>query len=232
MAMIRDNVARIRDRIAAICPKAGRHPEEITLVGVTKFASIEDIDQAVAAGINDIAENRVQEAQKKFPLVNPAGRKLTRHLIGHLQTNKVKAALNICDLIQSVDSLKLAGEIERQAAQAGRVADILMQVNTARETQKYGIAPEEALPLIGEVLKLPKVRILGLMAMAPFTEDAKVISACFGDLRRLKENIERSFPDKPGVQMKYLSMGMSHDFEIAIAEGANMVRIGTAIFKE
>ena len=230
--MICDNVAKVRERIALACKKVGRDPQEITLIGVTKFAPLSAINEAVAAGIEHIAENRVQEAQNKFPLVVPSARKLTKHLIGHLQTNKVKDVLKVVDLIQSVDSIKLAEEIERQAAKNGKVFEVLLQVNTAREEQKYGAAPEDIESIIEAILPLAHIKVMGLMAMAPFTDELSRVANSFQDLRKINERLQHEFSGQANVQLKYLSMGMSSDFEIAIAEGSNMVRIGTAIFKE
>ncbi len=230
--MISDNVTRIKDRIAAICQTIGRNPQDITLVAVTKFASIEKIKEAIAAGITHIAENKVQEGQHKYALVDKAGKKVTCHLIGHLQTNKAKDALKIFDLIQSVDSLKLAHEIDKQTAKLGRTAEILVQVNTSGEAQKYGCPPQEAIRLIEAILTLGNVRIKGLMTMAPLTEDEKRVAATFSGLRKIQDQAKKQFQGQNNFTPQYLSMGMSQDFEIALKEGANMLRIGSAIFKE
>ena len=136
--MIQENLSRLRENVAGACRSAGRRPEEITLVGVTKFIPVEIIQEAIRAGLTDIAENRVQEAEKKFPLLSKSNPQIKRHLIGHLQSNKAKDAVAVCDLIQSVDSLKLADEIEKHAAKINKTADILMQFNTAQEPQKFG----------------------------------------------------------------------------------------------
>ena len=230
--MIKDNVVKVQSDIAAACRSAGRDPLEVALVAVTKFVPVEVIAEAIAAGIEHIAENRVQEAQKKFPALLAQNPRVTGHIIGHLQTNKVKDALAVAHLIQSVDSARLADEIDKQAAKLNKTADILVQVNTAREPQKSGAAPEEALGLIEYISKLEHVRVLGLMAMAPLTDDEGMIRRAFSDLRDIRDNVLKSFSGHPKVNMKYLSMGMSSDMRIAIEEGSNMVRVGSMIFHQ
>jgi pyridoxal phosphate enzyme (YggS family) len=230
--MIRENLNRVRDEINDICRSAGRNSDEITLVGVTKFAPVEAIQEAMRAGMTDIAENRVQEAEKKFPLCAATNPEIRRHLIGHLQTNKAKDAIAVCDLIQSVDSLKLAQEIQKQALKVQKTVNILVQFNTAREPQKFGASPEEAPALIEAVGALSHIRIQGLMAMAPYTEDEGTIRRAFSDLREIRDQIQQRFSGHPRTDMKILSMGMSSDYRIAIEEGSNMVRVGSAIFKE
>lgn len=229
--MIHGRILEIQNKISIICKRLGRNPKEITLIGVTKFASVEKIKEAVAAGLTNLAENKVQEAQKKFPELKKAYPQLKCHLIGHLQTNKVKAALQVCDLIQSVDSLKLAQEIEKQAEKSGWDAEILVQVKTSGEEQKFGANPDTVLQLIAEISKFKRVKILGLMTMAPFIDDQDIVRRCFRQLREIRDAAEKKFKGRPNVAMKYLSMGMTEDFEIALEEGSNMIRIGRAIFE-
>ena len=229
--MIQDNVNQIQENISSICRKLGRNPQEITLVGVTKFAENDKIEAALAAGIVHIAENRVQEGKRKYPLIKGSGAKIMKHLIGHLQTNKVKDALKIFDLIQSVDSLKLAQEIEKEAAKLGRTFDILVQINTSGEEQKYGLAPADTMTLFDALANFKFIRVLGLMAMAPLTEDQEIVRDSFRKLRMHRDQITEHFKGSNTVEMKYLSMGMSQDFSLALEEGSNMVRIGSAIFK-
>lgn len=229
--MIKDNLLRLRQDFADACRKAGRNPDEVTLVGVTKFIPLEDIQQAIDAGLTDIAENRVQETEAKFPQLKAANPGIKRHLIGHLQSNKAKDAAVQVDLIQSVDSIKLALEIEKQAIKLNKSVDILLQFNTAREEQKFGADPAEAQTLVETVSKLTRVQVKGLMAMAPYTEDQGVIRKTFADLRGIRETITKNFAGHPSIEMKYLSMGMSSDYKIAIEEGSNMVRVGSALFK-
>ncbi|MBL8014306.1 MAG: YggS family pyridoxal phosphate-dependent enzyme [Candidatus Omnitrophica bacterium] len=230
--MIKENLSRLRQDFADACRLSGRKPEEVTLVGVTKFISNEDIQEAIDAGLTDIAENRVQEAEKKFVSLSQANPKIKRHLIGHLQSNKAKDAIAVCDLIQSVDSIKLIQEIEKQALKINKSVDVLLQFNTAHEPQKFGADPSEALPLLECVGRLTRVRVLGLMAMAPFTEDQGIIRRTFADLRGLRDLAVKNFSGHPAIEMKYLSMGMSSDYTIAIEEGSNMVRVGSALFKK
>ena len=229
--MIKDNVLKVCNDIADACRRAGRDPSEVTLVAVTKFAPVEAIAEAIAAGVEHIAENRVQEAQKKFPGLLARYPHVTGHIIGHLQTNKARDAIQAAGLIQSVDSTRLADEINKQAAKLNKASDILEQFNTGREPQKSGAAPEEALGLIEHISRLEHVRVMGLMAMAPFTEDEGIVRKAFSDLRDIRDHVLKGFSGHAKVNMKYLSMGMSSDMRIAIEEGSSMVRVGSAIFK-
>ncbi len=228
--MIKDNITQIQNQIAQVCKRLGRNPDEITLIGVTKLAPVEKIKESIQAGIRHVAENKVQEGQAKYPPLNELGIPVTKHMIGHLQTNKAKHALEYFDVIQSVDSLKLAQEIEKQAAKRNKVADILGQVNTANEEQKYGTTTEEAVALVDQIAQLPHVRILGMMVIAPYTEDKSIVRKCFQDLRLVRDQVKAKYLNNEKVQMKYLSMGMSDDYEIALEEGSNMIRVGRAIY--
>lgn len=228
--MIRDRILKLQSNISLICQRLGRDPKEITLVGVTKYATFSMIEEAVSYGLTHIAENKVQEALKKFSQLKFPGRKITRHMIGHLQTNKARDALTIFDMIQSVDSVKLASAIDKQALRLKRRADVLIQVNTSGEAQRFGIAPKETLPLMKETIKLSNLRILGLMTMAPLTDDKEAIRRSFRKLKELQGEAVQEFGVYENFEMKYLSMGMSGDYEIALEEGSNMIRIGRAIF--
>lgn len=225
--MIGDNISRILDKITAICQRIGRDPGEIVLVGVTKFADVSQVNEAIQFGLRHIGENKVQEAQKKFSLIKDSDFKVIRHMIGHLQTNKVKHALESFDLIQSVDSLKLVTVLEAQAEKQNKNIDILLQVNTAGEKQKYGCEPVEAIAFVAEIFKLKHICLRGLMTIAPLVQDEDVVRKCFRDLCMLRDQINKKFQ----IQLKYLSMGMTDDYEIALEEGSNMVRIGRAIFQ-
>ena len=229
--MISQKILDIRSKISSICQRLGQNSNDISLIGVTKFASIEKIQQALNAGLTHIAENKVQEAQNKFPGFKKSHPNLICHLIGHLQTNKVKAALEVCDVIQSVDRLKLAEAIQKQAEKLNKNVKVLVQVKTSYEEEKFGVAPEETINLIEQITKFNRIGVLGLMTMAPFTDDQDAIRKCFRQLRELRDQISTRFQGHSHVQMKYLSMGMTDDYEIAIEEGSNMVRIGRAIFQ-
>jgi len=229
--MIQNNVRKVFSDIEEICRKIGRGPEGITVVAVTKTVPPQVVQEAINAGIRHIAENRVQEAENKFPGIKAKDPQIKTHLIGHLQTNKAKDAIKVCSLIQSVDSLKLAQEIEKQAVKTGQTVDILVQFNTAREEQKFGADPKEANALIESISQLSHVHIKGLMCMAPFTEDQGIIRKTFSDLRVIRDGIKTRFTGHPHVDLRFLSMGMSSDYKIAIEEGSTMVRVGSAIFK-
>lgn len=228
MAMIRRNVEEIEARIAEICRRIGKDPKSVTLVGVTKYADIDKIKKVVGAGITHLGENKVQEAQKKFQNLP----QVTRHMIGHLQTNKVKAALEIFNMIQSLDQMSLADEIEKQAARLKRTVDVLVQVNASGEQQKFGIPPEDTLKFLEKAGNLEHLKIRGLMTIAPFTEDEGQIRGAFKKLKKRFDEAAVRFKDHRRITMEFLSMGMTNDFEIALEEGANMVRIGRALFKE
>jgi len=228
--MIRDNIEAVLEHISSICRNLNKDPGEITLVGVTKYADADQIKEAVDAGLTDIGENRVQDAQKKFSILDDVA-SVTKHFIGHLQTNKVKQALEIFDIIQSVDSLRLAQEIDKRAEVAVKTAEILFQVNMSGEEQKFGISKSNAAEMIKQSQELKNIRVLGLMTIAPMTDDKDIVRACFRDLRLLFEEMKSNFSNGGNIAMKHLSMGMTNDYKIALEEGANMVRIGSAIFK-
>jgi pyridoxal phosphate enzyme (YggS family) len=217
MLDIAANLERVRERVARAAERAGRTPDDVLLIGVSKVVEVERIRAALAAGLGALGENRVQEAKAK---VAELGRPVPWHLIGHLQTNKVKDALPLFDLIQSLDRLELAHELERRAAAQGRVVEALLQVNVAGEASKGGFAPDAVSEALDTIGTLSHVRVRGLMAIPPEVERAEDSRPWF---RRLRE-----MADKHGLRDR--SMGMSGDFEVAIEEGATMVRVGTAIF--
>src|SRR5262245_41713367 len=217
--MIRENLDALRAAIRAVCQKTGRDPDSVTLVGVTKFAEVDDIKIALDGGLRDIAENKVQSAQKKFAALPSRGGGVRRHMIGHLQTNKVKDALEIFDVIQSVDSLKLAKVINDQAQKKGRPVEILIQVNTSGEQQKFGITPQETIPLFKDIEPLTHLYVTGLMTIGPMTDEESSIRKSFRDLREIFEKLSAVYPRHPRIVMKHLSMGMSQDFVIALQEG-------------
>ncbi len=227
MRTIAQNVEEILRRVEAACRRSGRNPEEIELVAVTKTVAPAQIEAALRAGVKHIGENRVQEAAQKKPQVSGAA---TWHMIGHLQTNKVKKALELFDVIQSVDSRRLADKLQEQCERRGRSVEVLVQVNTSGEESKFGVPPEEAPQLIEYVAKLPALRLTGLMTIGPLTDDEQRIRRSFRLLRGLFDEFSTTPP--PGVELHWLSMGMTDDFEIAIEEGSNMIRVGRAIFGE
>jgi len=222
-----DNIINIKQRIQNTCHKIGRDASEITIVAVTKTVPADAIRLAVQNGIQHIGENRIQEADEKFQQL---GKIATWHLVGHLQSNKVKKALQLFDVIQSVDSLHLAQEISRRIVEGQREIDCLIEVNTSEEATKYGIAVDGVLNLIKQISLLPGIRIKGLMTIGAFVPDPEQVRPGFKLLKELGNEILKAGVDK--VEMKYLSMGMTNDFEVAIEEGSNMIRIGRAIFGE
>ncbi|HJW86241.1 MAG TPA: YggS family pyridoxal phosphate-dependent enzyme [Candidatus Brocadiaceae bacterium] len=223
---IKENLEQVNQNIAHAAIKAGKRPEDITLIMATKTVDPDRIREAIKAGGRIIAENKVQEALKKYDALKNDGAEW--HFIGHLQTNKVKDVLKFANMIHSVDRLQLAEKLDQRLQQEGRAMDILIQVNTSQEDSKYGAAPEEAIPLIRQVAKYDTLHIRGLMTIGLFTKDEVKIRKCFKVLKEIYDNSVKAGIDK--VVMQYLSMGMSGDYQIAIEEGANMVRIGTAIF--
>ena len=228
MENIELNIRNIEAEINSICRKIGRPEGDVLLCAVTKTRSPEEINKAIQAGITDIGENKVQEILDKYDAVN---NNVNWHMIGHLQTNKVKYIIDKVKMIHSVDSLKLAKEIDNRAVQNGIVMDILIQVNPANEESKSGVASEETENLISGILgKCENIRIRGLMTIAPFAEDPEEIRMYFKKVKELYDRFS-DIEDKK-LDLRYLSMGMSHDFRVAVEEGANIVRIGSAIFGE
>ena len=214
---IAENLERVRERIELACERAGRDASEVTLIGVTKTVGPETVVEAYEAGLRDFGENRVQEAVAKIDAVELLGVQPSWHLIGHLQTNKVKAAAGRFGIIHSVDSLRLAEALSRRYQTDVLV---LLEVNVAQDAAKYGFAPEEVAAALSEIAVLPHIDVLGLMTIAPITSDPEETRPTFRRLRELRDELG----------LDELSMGMSGDFEVAIEEGATMVRVGTAIF--
>jgi pyridoxal phosphate enzyme (YggS family) len=230
----------VRERIAAACAKAKRDPSEVTLIAVTKTAAPEQIRELLQLGVGDLGESRVQVLQQRAAQVNeffarqqahgaenlPA--KLRWHMIGHLQRNKIKPVLPLVSVIHSVDSLRLAEELDAHAAKANRKLPVLMQVNASEEPQKSGVAVGAAVPLAEQIGTMDSLQIMGLMTMAPLDGDEKTVRQTFARTRELFDEIK--FNKIGGSAMRHLSMGMSNDFEHAIMEGATLVRIGTLLF--
>lgn len=224
--MIKDNAKRILDDIYETAVKAGRNPEEITLVGVTKTVTAKEAKELMDAGVKTLGENRVQSLLDKYETLRDEP---VWHLIGHLQTNKVKYIADKVTMIHSVESLKLSEEIDRQFQKHGRVAEILLQVNISGEESKFGVTPEEAYLLAEKMAAFQNLKVCGLMTMAPLTATPKETREIFAGLQKLSVDIEAKKYDN--VCMRHLSMGMSGDYREAIYEGATLVRIGSALFK-
>ncbi|MGW8186206.1 MAG: YggS family pyridoxal phosphate-dependent enzyme [Desulfobacterales bacterium] len=226
--MIKDNVAQIRRRIEQAAARCGRDPASVRLLTVSKTVSAERVKEAIDAGIRLLGENYIQEAREKIATLR--GSPAVWHLIGHLQTNKARFAVGLFDLIHSVDSIKLARELDKQALRQGKVQPILIQVNIAEEKSKSGITEQAAPQLIREVSRCSNLSVKGLMTMPPFFNAPEKVRPYFKALRQLAGRIAAMNID--GVTMTELSMGMTGDFEVAIEEGATIVRVGTAIFGE
>ncbi len=225
MNQIAPNLEEVHRRINAAAHRARRDPAGVRLVAVSKKVDLERLRLAVAAGHHLFGENYVQEAKGKITALGPG---LSWHLVGHLQTNKAKEAVALFDLIHTVDRLKLAQALDKAAAGAGRTQEVLIQVNLAGEETKSGAAPEAVPDLLREVARLPCLRATGLMTMPPWFADPEAVRPYFRALRELRDRLQQA----TGLTLPELSMGMSGDYEVAVEEGATLVRVGTAIFGE
>jgi pyridoxal phosphate enzyme (YggS family) len=227
MGSIAANLARVQERMAEAAIRSGRRPDSVKLVGVSKTVDVDRIKEAVSAGLQILGENYVQEARDKIrELASP----VSWHFVGRLQTNKAKYAVKLFDLIQTVDSFRLAKELNHRAQPLGRTIPIIIQVNLAGESTKGGVNPTECLSLIKQVSTLENLRVRGLMTMPPFFDQPERARPYFAQLRKLSQEITEA--RVPGIEINELSMGMSGDFETAIEEGATLIRVGTAIFGE
>ena len=226
--MIAETLAQVKRRIEGSAKKAGRNPNDITLVCVTKSADISQIREALSLGVTDIGENRVNEALSKHSSLGDLPGKLRWHMLGHLQTNKVRKCLKVFDIIHSLDSLRLAVELDKQAKAENKRIDCFVEVNLSGEPARYGISPGDTCDFIKQASLLANLHIIGLMAMAPIIDNPEDARPYFKELRILKD---RLLDEKiPNTDITELSMGMTQDFEVAIEEGSTFVRIGTAIF--
>lgn len=234
---VKYNIEIIRKRISAARAQLACSSSEIAIVCVTKNRSFDEICQALDAGITHIGENRVQEAEGKIGAlrgyIQQKNIPCTFHMIGHLQTNKAAKALSMFDMIQSVDSLKLCKKIHDLSQRDGLLSEVLIEVNTSKEATKYGISADELIPFLKKTDEFDLVKVRGLMTMAPFDKNQEAVRSSFRVLRNAWDRINalKKKGEMPGVAMDFLSMGMSSDYEIAVQEGANMVRIGSAIFE-
>ena len=222
------NLEQIEANINHACQKAGRTREEVTLIAVSKTHPVEALQEAMDCGIVTFGENRVQELTEKMDHFQDKASELHWHMIGHLQTNKVKYLIGRVDLIHSVDSVKLAQMIEQESAKRQVITEILLEVNMADEESKFGLKPEEVEAVVREISAFPHVKIRGLMTVAPYTDDPENNRPYFREMRKLLVDISSKNIDN--VNMNVLSMGMSGDFQVAIEEGATCVRVGTSLF--
>ena len=225
MNTIRDHLTEVRENIRKACERAGRSLEEVTLIAVSKTKPLFMLEEAYEAGARDFGENKVQEILEKAPKMPEDAR---FHMIGHLQRNKVKQVLPHAVLIHSVDSLRLAEQIDQEAEKLGITANILLEVNVAKEESKFGMMPEEVPELTEQIAALPHLRIQGLMTIAPFVDDPEKNRPVFQKLYQLSVDIKKKNIDN--VSMSVLSMGMTGDYQVAVEEGATMIRVGTGIF--
>lgn len=214
----------IREKVKEIL---GELPHGVKLVGAAKTRTPEEIQEAIDGGLELVGENYVQEAEKAFSVIGP---RVKWHMIGHLQRNKAKKAVAVFDMIETVDSIRLAKEIDKACKKIGKVMLILIEINSGEEDQKTGVLPEDALPLIKDISRLENVKIVGLMTMGPFAGDPEESRPYFKKTREIFEKLKAE--NLPGVEMTFLSMGMSNSYRVALEEGANLVRIGTKLFGE
>ena len=219
---VQENLARVEERVAAALDRAGRTGEHVTIVGITKQFGPERVEEVIRSGIQDVGENRIQEFLEKKPLVRAACR---WHLVGTLQRNKAAKAIGQFHLIHSVDSIQLAATLSRLGLEREKSSRILLQVNTSGEIAKHGLSPDEVVDRAGEISELPALEPLGLMTIGPLALDPAAIRRAFGKLKRLRDDIRRQL----GLDYRELSMGMSDDFELAIEEGATIIRLGTIL---
>lgn len=223
---IAERLDAVRGRIAAAARAAGRDPASVRLLPISKTVDDDRLREAVAAGCTQLGENKVQEAAGKADRLADLG--ISWSLVGHLQTNKARHAARFIDEFQALDSLRLAEELDRRLQALGRGIDVMVQVNTSGEATKFGLAPDDVAPFVAQLPAFSSLRVRGLMTLAEFTSDLERVRGCFVRLRTLRDRLRQDAPD--GVSFDDLSMGMSGDFELAIAEGATVVRVGTAIF--
>ena len=222
---LHNNLELIREKITKAAKRSGRSDNNIKLIAVTKTVDENLINQSIKLGIKDIGENRVQEVEKKYERIIKG---INWHMIGHLQSNKVKYIIDKVHLIHSLDRISLANEIQKRAEQNDIIIDVLIQVNIAEEESKFGLKRDKVIPFIEKLLEFSNINIKGLMTIAPYVEKTEEVRPVFRDLKKLSiEILEKKYSN---VDMKYLSMGMTNDYEVAIEEGSNMVRIGSGIF--
>ncbi|MFN0156568.1 MAG: YggS family pyridoxal phosphate-dependent enzyme [Bacteroidota bacterium] len=224
--MISENIASIKQRMVVACTRAGRNPSDVTLIAVSKTFPWEKVREVVEGGITDVGENYVQELLEKRPHLIDAH--IRWHFIGHLQSNKARYIADWIHLVHSLDSITVANELHKQAKKSGRIIEVLIEVNTTDERSKFGVQPEHTVAFVESLAGLDSLSITGLMTIGPFLPDPEGSRPMFRRLRLLRDQIAGLH--QPNVRMKHLSMGMTGDFEVAIEEGATLIRVGTAIF--
>ena len=225
--MIKENLKQVEENINAACQRAGRDPKEVTLIAVSKTKPVSMIEEAIDYGIKDFGENKVQEMCDKIEKIS---NKLNWHMIGHLQRNKVKYIVDKACLIHSVDSLRLAQQIDSEAKKENVICNILIEVNIAGEESKFGVSKDQVKELLEEIKELTNVHVKGLMTIAPYVEDAEENRGYFREMNKLFIDMRQENADNDNIDMEILSMGMTGDYQVAIEEGATMVRVGTGIF--
>ena len=225
--MIKENLKQVEENINAACQRAGRDPKKVTLIAVSKTKPVSMIEEAIDYGIKDFGENKVQEMCDKIEKIS---NKLNWHLIGHLQRNKVKYIVDKACLIHSVDSLRLAQQIDSEAKKKNVICNILIEVNIAGEESKFGVSKDQVKELLEEIKELTNVHVKGLMTIAPYVEDAEENRGYFREMNKLFIDMRQENADNDNIDMEILSMGMTGDYQVAIEEGATMVRVGTGIF--
>ncbi len=223
MTSISENWRQVRLGIEQACTRVGRSPDSVQLIAVTKTVSVERVREALQSGLTHLGENYLQEAQRKIEIL----REGIWHFIGHLQRNKAKNAVHLFDMIETLDSIALGRELNRQCLQAGKTLEVLVQINEAGEASKSGLQPGEVPPLLEESASWTALRLRGLMTLPPYNPDPESSRVWFRSLARHRDEWQRQFPQ---IDLAHLSMGMSHDFEVGIEEGATLVRVGTALF--
>lgn len=223
--IIKDNLEVVEENIKKALESSERVGKKVNIIAVTKTIEIDQINEAIKLGLKAIGENRVQELVKKYDIIE---QKADFHMIGHLQTNKVRNILDKIILIHSLDRLSLAKEINKRAKAKDMVVDVLIQVNVAEEESKYGLKVDEVIPFIEKISKYTNIKVKGLMTIAPFVKDSEEVRWVFRDLYKLSERVKSK--DYANIEMEILSMGMTNDYEVAVEEGSNMVRIGTGLF--
>jgi PLP dependent protein len=233
LAALLPRLAEVREAIGDAARRSGRRPEEVTLVAVTKTHPPEMLAAALAAGVTDIGENYLQEADTKFtalgwPAAGNSGNPVRRHAIGHIQGNKAALAVRWCEVVQTVDSLRLAERLDRLAREAGRILPVLLEVNISHESRKSGIIPAEVAGMLPTLANLTAIRVMGLMTIGRYQPDPESARGDFAALRALRDRLQQEAPS--GIVLQELSMGMSHDYVAAIEEGATIVRVGSRLF--